>query len=521
VTRLLGLAIALLAVSSPARAQTRPPLACAAPGARTAHLVNGHHAGTEVLVRQVLDAPGYVVCTAPLGVGNLPADSAINGALVIFVGSGVDGIVTPGANASITGTVHGDVIVFGGDLFLEPGAKVDGRAIAIGGGVYISALASALGGMLPERGARVEWHGTDTVAVTYWPPPSDKPPMVSLPVLFGLRIPSYDRVNGLSVPWGPRLSIDSGRLVFDPVVTYRSNLGKFDPKGTVVWTPAPRLEIVGSAERGTFSNDEWSRPTLFNSLATLLVGSDTRNYFRADRLELTVARFWGDQQAGVALRPFLGVRDEFDWSTGPNDPPHIVWSVIDRERPDKVRRFNPQIDVGRLSSALGGLSGGYRGESVNMSGSALIEVPFQAPNGQRFVQTTVDGLLKFTSFTDVQFQFGLHAVVTLGDTAPPQRFAYLGGGSTVATLDILQQGGDQLVWLYGEFLTPMHFIKFPVFGSPSIGAFVGTGSAGVQGLPHFTANIGPRLALSVFELDWVIDPVTQFTNVGLSVNLPY
>jgi len=512
--------LALCVIASPVVAQTRPPLACAAPGSRTATLVSGHRAASEVLVRQVVETPGAQVCIAPLGTGGLPPDTAINGSVVIFLGPGIDGIALPGANAAVSGVVHGDVIVFGGDLFLEPGAKVDGRVVAIGGGVYLSALATA-GRQVAERGARVAWHGTDTVAVTYWPAPVNRPPFISFPVIYGLRIPSYDRVNGLSIPWGPQFSVDSARLVFDPIVTYRSNLGKFDPKGTVVWTPVERLSIVGSAERGTFTNDEWNRPTIFNSVASLVTGSDTRNYFRADRLQLLVARSWGDPTAGISLQPSLGVRDEFDWTTGPNNPKHVVWSFLDRDKPDKLRRFNPPIDDGRLASVLAGLSGGYRGESVSISGSAEVEVPFQAPNGQRFTQTTVDGLLRFISFTDVQFQFGLHAVVTVGDTAPPQRFTYLGGGSVLSTLDILQIGGDEVLYGYGEFLAPLRFIKIPLLGNPAVGIFTATGSAGVQGLPHFTVNVGPRLALSVFELDWVIDPSTKFTNVGLGVNLPY
>jgi hypothetical protein len=31
----------------------------------------------------------------------------------------------------------------------------------------------------------------------------DADPVFSLPLGVGLRIPSYDRVNGLSLPWGP------------------------------------------------------------------------------------------------------------------------------------------------------------------------------------------------------------------------------------------------------------------------------------------------------------------------------
>jgi hypothetical protein len=515
------LAFALLLGACPAAAQTRPALGCGAPGTRTATLVSGHEATSEVLVRQTFSTPGYIVCSAPLGTGGLTRDTAIAESVVIFLGPGIDGITSPGANAAISGTVHGDVIVFGGDLFLEPGAKVDGRAVAIGGGVYLSALAVAGGGQLSERGARVAWHGADTIAVTYWPAPKDRPPLVSLPVLFGVRIPSYDRVNGLSIPWGPRFNIDSSRLVFDPIVTYRSNLGKFDPKGTVVWTPVPRFAVIGSAERGTFTNDDCCRPSLMNSISSLIAGSDYRNYFRADRLQLEIERQWGDETAGIALRPSLGVRDEFDWTTGPNDPKRVPWSLIDRGVADKMRRFNPPIDDGRLSSALAGLNAAYHGEGLSVAGFATVEVPFEAPNGQRFTQTTVDGVLKFIQFTDWQFQFGVHGVLTVGDTAPPQRFTYLGGGATIPTLDILQLGGDELLWTYGEFLAPIHLVKIPFFGYPAVGIFATTGSAGVHGLPHFTANVGPRLALSVFELDWVIDPVTKFTEVGLGVNLPY
>jgi hypothetical protein len=501
--------------------QPRPLLDCAQPGGRIATLVSGHKAKSEVLVSQIFGTAGNRLCTAPLGTGSLPTDSVINGSVVIFLGPGIDGITTPGANAAVAATVHGDVIVFGGDLFLEPGAVIEGRAVSIGGGVYPSALASVHGHVLSERGARTAWHGSDTVAVTYWPAPSSKPPLVSLPLLAGFRIPSYDRVNGLSIPWGPRLNIDSSRLVFDPIVTYRSNLGKFDPKGTVVWTPVPRFDVIGTAERGTFTNDDTWRPSLMNSLSSLIAGSDYRNYWRADRFQLEVQRLWGDETAGLALQPWVGVRDEFDWSTGPDDPKHVPWSLLDRGVADKMRRYNPPIDVGRLSSALGGLFATYHGQNVSATGSAQVEVPFESPNGQHFTQTTVDGLLRFISFTDWQFQFGVHGVLTVGDTAPPQRFTYLGGGATIPTLDILQLGGDEMLWTYGEFLAPVKVVKIPFLGYPALGIFATTGSAGVHGLPHFTANVGPRIALNVFELDWVIDPVTKFTEVGLAVNLPY
>jgi hypothetical protein len=60
-------------------------------------------------------------------------------------------VVILGGDAYVASTVHGDVIVVDGDLFLRPGASIDGRAIAIGGGVYNSTLATVGGGRLSYR----------------------------------------------------------------------------------------------------------------------------------------------------------------------------------------------------------------------------------------------------------------------------------------------------------------------------------------------------------------------------------
>ncbi|HEY9229339.1 MAG TPA: hypothetical protein VIP11_22010, partial [Gemmatimonadaceae bacterium] len=54
-------------------------------------------------------------------------------------------VVVLGRNAVVDGTVDGDVIVIGGDLHIHPRATIRGRAIAIGGGVYQSALVNKVG----------------------------------------------------------------------------------------------------------------------------------------------------------------------------------------------------------------------------------------------------------------------------------------------------------------------------------------------------------------------------------------
>jgi len=517
---LAAAALVALSAVTPRRAaaQQRPVLDCAPVGARHVRLISAHHAESGPLIEQALAHDEYRVCVSPLGLGDVPSDSVVTTSLVIFIGSGSPTIPTS-ESVSITGQVHGDVIVIGGDLFVRPGAIIDGRAVSIGGGVFTSALAKVRGVTIAERGARTAWIGTDSVALTYEPARRNRPGLITLPVFFGARIPAYDRVDGLSVAWGPQLNIDSARIVFDPLVTYRSNLGKFDPSGTLDWNPGGRWSVNASAERGTLTNDAWSRPTIFNSISTLVTGSDARNYFRSDRLQLAVSHAFGSVEAGVLLVPSLGVRDEYDRSVGADsDVQHVVWSLLDRSTPDKVHRANPSIDDGRIVSGLGGLRAGYNGRVVSVQGALGVEVPFASPGTERYVQTTVDGILKFVEFTDQTFQFGLHSVVTLGDTAQPQRYSYLGGGSTIPTLDILARGGDELVWFYGEYLAPLRFIKLPFVGHPSVGVYAVTGSAGVHGLPSFTTNVGPRFALSIFELDWLIDPVRGLTNVSVGVN---
>ncbi|HEX2693711.1 MAG TPA: hypothetical protein VHL12_06665, partial [Gemmatimonadaceae bacterium] len=74
---------------------------------------------------------------------------------------------------------------------------------------------------------------------------------ISLPLGFGVRIPTYDRVNGLTLPWGPQLNLGDERLQLDALVSYRSNLGKWDPSISGFLRPGGDNEIKIFAGRGT------------------------------------------------------------------------------------------------------------------------------------------------------------------------------------------------------------------------------------------------------------------------------
>src|SRR5690242_12599950 len=79
-------------------------------------------------------AAPYVLIRPAMGKARLLRDSTFDTSVIVL-----------GADADVASVVHGDVIVIGGDLFLHPGGAISGRAIAIGGSVYNSALASVQG----------------------------------------------------------------------------------------------------------------------------------------------------------------------------------------------------------------------------------------------------------------------------------------------------------------------------------------------------------------------------------------
>jgi hypothetical protein len=90
---------------------------------------------------------------------------------------------------------------------------------------------------------------------------------IALPLGVGLRIPTYDRVNGLALPWGPKLEVNDARVDVDALITYRSNLGKWDPSLEGSLRPGDDNELRFYVGRGTFTNDAWIRGDLTNSAA--------------------------------------------------------------------------------------------------------------------------------------------------------------------------------------------------------------------------------------------------------------
>jgi hypothetical protein len=378
----------------------------------------------------------------------------------------------------------------------------------------------------------------DTSYVSY----SESP--ISLPLGVGLRIPTYDRVNGLALPWGPKLELGDGRLDVDALVTYRSNLGKWDPSLEGSIRPGDESEFSFFAGRGTFTNDAWIRGDLTNSAAAFAVGSDSRNYYRADRATARIARTFTSNS--VTFAPYIGGNTERDWSTGSLVPSKSPWSFFGREGNLKMRRPNPRVARGSITSALGGAAlqvvrGDLEGKldaSVEQSVRTALKpdcagVPVggvcaQPQPGDSFTQATLDGHISFPTFGTETFAFMGHAVITGGSgITPVQRFAYLGGSGTLATVDLLALGGDRLLFVQGDYTIPIDQIQLPFAGSPYVGLRYAAGNAGVGGLPALIQNVGVGVGVSFFRADYSIDPAQNRSpfsrrsafSVGVSLSL--
>jgi hypothetical protein len=346
--------------------------------------------------------------------------------------------------------------------------------------------------------------------------------LITLPLGIGLRFPSYDRINGVSAPWGPQLLTSDETLELNALVTYRSHLGNWDPSLDGFVRPGAANEIKLYAGRGTFTNDSWIRPDLYNSAASLFVGSDAANYYRADRAALRFTRMMTVSSVGVT--PFVAGNIERDWSTGSIPPTKVPWSFYDRSDTLKMLRPNPPVTKGRINSILGGSGfqisrGGLEGKfNVSVehgfdSGEQCILPPSGTPSCTpiipAFTQTTIHSEVKFPTFGTQTFAFRGHAVLAGGDILPRQRWGYLGGSGTLATVNQLALGGDNLLLLQGDYIIPIERIQIPFLGSPFFAIRYMAGAAGAGTLPTLIQNVGVGAGLRFFQVDYTIDPASN------------
>lgn len=461
------------------------------------------------IVRDALTRP-YTVVMGDTTDLVLPRDSVVPRALVVI-----------GRDVRVSSTVRGDLVVLGGDVFLRPGARIEGDVVAAGGAVYDSWLAVVRGQRFSFRDETLvpTLLADGSYALDHRARPVEEIAMFSLPGIYGLRLPTYDRVNGAALPAGPLITLAEGSIEIEPVVTYRSHLGKLDPSlgGRLAVSRSSRVEVV--AARTSRTNDDWINGDFSNSLNAIWSGRDTRNWYRADLLQARLRREMAGPSGSVT--PFVGAQWERAWTTGIQAPPrHLAWSVTDREDVEEgMARPNPAVDAGHVASGLAGFDARWeaRPRDLELRASGLLEGAPASVGGSEFAQLTLDGRVTFPLTRRIEFRFEWHGVGTLGD-APPQRFAYLGGSGTIKTLDLLSIGGDQLVYFESRASMPVEEVQLPLVGSPTVMIRHMMGAAGEGGLPGFTHNLALRVSLMVVRAEFVVDPINGESDVSVGVS---
>jgi len=143
-------------------------------------------------------------------------------------------------------------------------------------------------------------------------------------------------------------------------------------------------------------------------------------------------------------------------SAGPYDIEHIA-------------RPNPLVERGEIGSALLGAAVEYRVGTVQARLLGEGEQSFKTPDRtSSFTQLTLNGSIEFPTFASQRLRIDAHAVATAGDTTPRARFAYLGRNGTLPLLELLEQGGDRLVFVDSRYEIPVSVLVLPKLGSPMI-----------------------------------------------------
>ncbi|MFL5617582.1 MAG: hypothetical protein ACJ79A_04205 [Gemmatimonadaceae bacterium] len=440
------------------------------------------------------------------GSGNLvlPRDSVVTTNLLVL-----------GRPTYVSSRVHGDVVVVGGDLFLRTGSEITGRAIAIGGGVYRTFLGTVGGPIESYRNDHYSVAASPArYELTYQGRGEDRPPIVQPAGLSGLLLPTYDRVDGVSLPVGALVTLGDRAAEIQPSVTYRSRLGVVDPGVSIHIAPERSLRVEAEVGRSTRTNEGWIYSDLINSAVSLAFGDDTRNYFRADGG--TARAIVHVERTGITFEPFVGGRFE---KVSPISATGTVYSFSGRSSIERMARPNPLVERGEIGSGLVGATLEYKVGPVQAKLNAEGEQSFRTPDStSSFTQLTLNGTIEFPTFGSQRLRIDAHGVATAGDSTPRARYAYLGRGGTLPLLELLEQGGDQVVFVESRYQIPVAIVVLPKLGSPTLHLRHLMGAAGVASLPKLEQELGVGVGISVVKFEATFDAAGERdTRYGLSV----
>lgn len=411
-------------------------------------------------------------------------------------------VIVLGASLRLAGAVRGDLIAVESDIFTRPGARAEGAVVVLNGGFYGSALADLA--TKPIDGSLYDYRVEQPDATRYRiVAPGGRASLRPLG-LMGLLAPSYDRVNALTLAAGVRWEPGGASVLPSMEVRARGRSARerLDGEVRLDWSLG-RNDIFISGGRTVRTNDAWILDDFGNSVTSLMLSADYRDYYDA--------RFVG---AGVRVAHGQTVRWDhrvtFDFEDSRSLQNQDPFSIFDYRGDFRLNRAVDEGEIGSLS-LVSSLEAWPRPLSE-------LTVTLRAEGAARdlvgdFTYARVWAALRAELSTADRHWLVLNARAQGmgGADTPRQRWVALGGERTLPVLDRLARGGDQLWWLE---------LVYRVEAGPSLGPLgllqgwvsYGAGNAWLRGGPRpaVTHNLGLGVNLGPVSLGAYTDPGDEF-----------
>ncbi len=400
-----------------------------------------------------------------------------------------------GVTVRVEGVIEDDLLIVDANVFVRPFGVVRGTVLNVAGGFYPSEYAR-VEGVVSDRGDAP--YDVERTAEGFRIVGLVRRHVVDPDGLRGLRLPTYDRVAGLTVGLGG--------------AWYPTRPGRVEPRlrawgGWAFeredWVGGASFAVLGArtafevgADRVTATPQGWIRSDLLNSLGVAANGSDYRDYYAAERYWAALTREIGD----VRLRLTGALEDATSL------PASRVWSVV---RPDSVRT-NPAIDEGRIASASLDADLAVGSEGVTADFDLTLEAGARVASGDfRFARYAGGIKLAAGAFANhtVEVRARLQGPLPGTDSLPRQRHGLLGGLETLETVPVGTFRGDRLALVRTTYAVPLDPFRVPFLGHPVVELVHAAGAAWTRGgSSNLSQALGLRLRFPLVFAFAFLDP---------------